>query len=85
MLTVLIFRFSPNYESPTFNELQNSGRMALVRNVELRKRLSTYFSRLQYLRGGMGRNIDAHVETYGDFLRSEAIGSGYDDGASSTR
>ena len=82
LLTVMIIRLSPNYESPTFTDLQNSGRMALIRDVELRKKLSVYFSRLQYLRGAMGRNNDNYVETYVDFLRAEAIGAGYADPAS---
>lgn len=79
LLTVMIIRLSPNYESPTFSDLQNSGRMASISDVNLRKKLSTYFSRLQYLRGAMGRNNDAYVETYVDFLRAEAIGAGYAD------
>ena len=37
LLTVMFFRLSPNYESPTFNDLQNSGRIALIRNAGLRK------------------------------------------------
>lgn len=77
LLTLMFFRLSPNYESPTFNDLQNSGRIALIRDAELRKKLSAYFARLQYLRGAIGRNNDAHVETYNAFLRGEAIGAGY--------
>ena len=77
LLTVMFFRLSPNYESPTFNDLQNSGRIALIRNAGLRKKLSSYFARLQYLRGAIGRNNDAHVETFNAFLRAEAIGAGY--------
>lgn len=79
LLTVMIIRLSPNYESPTFSDLQNSGRMTLIRNVELRKKLSTYFSRLQYMRAAIGRNNDNYVETYVGFLRAEAIGAGYTD------
>ena len=77
LLTVMIIRLSPNYESPTFSDLQNSGRMTLMRNVDLRKKLSTYFSRLQYMRAAIGRNNDNYVETYVGFLRAEAIGAGY--------
>ena len=77
LLTVMFFRLSPNYESPTFNDLQNSGRLVLIRDVDLRKKLSTYFARLQYLRAAIGRNNDAHVETFNAFLRAEAIGAGY--------
>lgn len=79
LLTIMLFRLSPNYDSPTFEDLQNSGRMALISDAELRKKLSVYFSRLQYLRGAIGRNNDNHVETYNDFLRSEGIGIGYAD------
>lgn len=79
LLTVMIIRMSPNYESPTFSDLQNSGRMSLIRDAELRKKLSSYFSRLQYLRAAIGRNNDNYVETYVGFLRAEAIGAGYGD------
>lgn len=77
VLTAITVRLSPNFESSTFSDLQNSGRLSLIRNARLRTQLSTYFARLQYLRTSIGRNNDNYVETYVQFLRSEGIGAGY--------
>lgn len=79
LLTALTVRISPNFESTTFNDLQNSGRLSLIKDAGMRNQLATYFARLQYLRAVIGRNNDNYVETYVDYLRSEGIGAGYAD------
>lgn len=78
-LVATTIRLSPNFESPTFNDLQNSGRLSLIRDPALRRDLSTYFARLQYLRGAIGRNNDNFAEPFVDYLRSQNIGSGFTD------
>ena len=79
LLTALSVRVSPNFESTTFNDLQNSGRLSLINDPAMRNQLATYFARLQYLRGVIGRNNDHYVETYVEYLRSEGIGAGFAD------
>ena len=78
-LVVATVRLSPNFESPTFNDLQNSGRLSLIRDPVLRRDLSTYFARLQYLRGAIARNNDNFAEPFVDYLRGQNIGSGFTD------
>ena len=84
LLTAISVRLSPNFDSSTFSDLQNSGRLSLIRDARLRTQLSTYFARLQYLRTAIGRNNDNYVETYVQFLRSESIGAGYADPAAAS-
>jgi hypothetical protein len=79
LLTAMTVRLSPNFESSTFNDLQNSGHLSLIRHARMRTQLSTYFARLQYLRSVIGRNNDNYVETYVNFLRNEGIGAGFAD------
>lgn len=78
-LVVVTVRLSPNFESPTFNDLQNSGRLALIKDPALRRDLSNYFARLQYLRGAIGRNNDNFAEPFVDYLRGQNVGSGFTD------
>lgn len=77
LLTLLSVRLSPNFDSSTFNDLQNSGRLALIHDPKLRNDLSAYAARLQYFRAAVRLNNDSYVETYVDFLRREGIGAGY--------
>lgn len=77
ILTSLAIRRSPNYASPTLSELQNSGRIALFRDPDLRNDLSAYFSMLQYRTEVIARNNEAHVESYVDFMRREGIGMAF--------
>ncbi len=81
LLTVITVRLSPNFDSSTFSDLQNSGRLSLISDARTRTQLSTYFARLQYLRSVIGRNNESYVETFVDFLRQEGIGAGYADPA----
>lgn len=81
VLNAMTTRLSPNYESPTFSDLQNSGRLNLIRDVALRNRLSGYFARLQYLRAAIRLNNDSFAESMVDFLRREGIGAGWADPA----
>jgi hypothetical protein len=67
LLTAMTTRLSPNFESSTFNEIQNSGRLSLIEDPRLRMHLSAYFARLQYLRSAIGRNNDSYVESFADF------------------
>lgn len=78
-LAAIAIRLSPNFESPTFNDLQNSGRLSLISDPTLRRDLSIYFARLQYLRGAIARNNDNHAEPFVDYLRRQNIGSGFTD------
>lgn len=84
LLTAITVRLSPNFDSSTFSDLQNSGRLSLIRDARLRTQLSIYFARLQYLRTAIGRNNDNYVETYVQFLRNEGIGAGYADPAAAS-
>lgn len=77
LLTAMTTRLSPNFESSTFNEIQNSGRLSLIEDPRLRMHLSAYFARLQYLRSAIGRNNDSYVESFADFLRREGVGAGF--------
>ena len=77
LLTLLSVRLSPNFDSATFNDLQNSGRLSLIHDPRLRNDLSAYASRLQYFRAAVRLNNDSYVETYVDFLRHEGIGAGF--------
>ena len=85
LLTAITVRLSPNFDSSTFSDLQNSGRLSLIRDARLRTQLSIYFARLQYLRTAIGRNNDNYVETYVQFLRNEGIGAGYADPAAASQ
>lgn len=76
-LTAVTTRLSPNFESPTFNDLQNSGRLALIDDPALRRDLANYFARLQYLRGALLRNNDNFAEPFVDFLRDENVRAGF--------
>ena len=79
LLSLMAFRVSPNFESPTFSDLQNSGHLSLISDAPMRAQLSSYFARLQYLRNVIGRNNDNYVEKYVDFLRRDGIGAGFAD------
>jgi hypothetical protein len=77
VLTAISIRISPAYESPTFNDLQGSGRLGLITDDALRARLAAYMVRLQYLGRGLGKNNDFYTEPFVAYLRSEGIGSGW--------
>lgn len=79
LLTAMTVRLSPNFESSTFSDLLNSGRLSLISDARMRNELSSYFARLQYLRSVIGRNNDTYAEPYVSFLRNEGIGAGYAD------
>lgn len=77
LLTAITSRLSPNFESPTFSEIQSSGRLSLIKDTKLRMQVSAYFARLQYLRSAIGRNNDSYAESFADFLRREGVGAGF--------
>lgn len=76
-LIVTSLRLSPNLESPTFNDLAGSGRLTLIRDPTLRRNLSVYFARLQYLRAAALRNNEHFAEPFVDWLRAQDIGPGF--------
>lgn len=76
-LAAISGRRTPSFESPTFNDLQNSGRLSLVTDPALRRDLSAYFARLQYLRNAVQRNNDTLAEPFREWLRYEGIGADY--------
>ncbi len=78
-LVVATARLSPNFESPTFNDLAGSGRLTLIRDPVLRRDLTAYFSRLQYLRAAIGRNNDYFADPLAVYLRGQNIGAGFTD------
>ena len=77
LLTAATGRLSPNFESSTFSEIQNSGRLPLIKDTRLRMQLSAYFARLQYLRSAIGRNNESYSDSFADFLRREGVGAGF--------
>ena len=77
LLSAATTRLSPNFESPTFTEIQNSGRLSLIKNAQLRMRLSEYFARLQYLRSAIGRNNDRYADSFAEYLGRESVGAGF--------
>lgn len=77
LLTAATTRLSPNFESPTFSEIQNSGRLSLIKDAQLRMHLSAYFARLQYLRSAIGRNNERFADSFADYLSREGVGAGF--------
>lgn len=77
VLNALTTGLSPNFESSTFSDLQNSGRLALIEDRTLRTRLSAYFARLQYLRAAIRLNNDSFAEAMVEVLRREGVGAGW--------
>jgi len=74
LLSQLAARNTLKIESPTFRELQSSGRLGLIRDRALRGRIVEYFFQTRRWESALDRNNEAFVDNgYDVFLRTHGV------------
>ena len=74
LLSQLAARSTLKIESPTFQELQSSGRLGLIRDRTLRGRIVEYFFLIRRWESALDRNNEAFVDNgFNVFLRTQGV------------
>ena len=74
LLSQLVARSTLKIESPTFQELQSSGHLGLIRDRALRGRIVEYFFQIRRWESALDRNNEVFVDNgFGVFLRTHGV------------